>query len=164
MLTLAEIRKAVADVLATVAGVNVVNLQGYYPALKTVTTVGLVMPPFGVRSIYGFASPRDDGEPDYQSHVLLAEFWCLDTGNPDGVIAQAMAVGPAVVGVLLAHQEMTVTGKSGIIRLGFFDGDRFDYTIPVEVDEFFTQPVRGAKADTPTWLVVSVRVPVHVMG
>lgn len=152
MIALADIKTALAAILATIPNVDAVNTYGYYPALLT-AGVTVVMPPFRTESQYGFAMSTSD-EPSWQSHRFSIEFWVPDTGDPKALDAAMSALNKDAAATLLASQVFAVGADQ--MRLGFFDGDSVDYTLTFEVDDFFTRPAQ----DGPTYLVATMTIPV----
>ena len=151
MIALADIKAALAAILETIPNVDTVNTYGYYPNVLT-AGIAAIMPPFRTESRYGFTQ-RSDGEPDWQSHRFVVEFWVRDTGDPKSLDSRISALNHDAVAALLDNQLFAV--GDGTMRLGFYDGG-FDYTLTFEVDDFFTRPAQ----DGPTYLVATMTIPV----
>lgn len=152
MIALADIKTALAAILETIPNVDTVNTYGYYPSLQT-AGIGVVMPPFRLESQYGFAHSINS-EPAWQSHRFAVEFWVRDDGDPKAVDAAITALSRDAAATLLANQVFAV-GEDAV-RLGFFNGDGFDYTLTFEVDPGITPPMQ----DGPAFLVATITIPV----
>lgn len=152
MIELTDIKEAVAAILETIPGVGAVNPYGYFPITHAVN-VCVMMPPFKMQSNYGYVQPGMT-EPDWQSHRFFVEFWVKDTGDPVVVDQTITALNTAAVTILL--QNRTITVGDGYVRLGFFDGSRFDYTLDFEVDTTITPPMQ----DAPAYLIATMTIPV----
>lgn len=152
MITVADIKAALAAILESVPNVEAVNQYGYFSDLINHNIVA-TMPPFRLESRYGFTESADS-EPAWQSHRFAVEFWVRDNGDPKAIDTSMNALNHDAIAALLANQVFTVA-EGQQMRLGFYDG-RFDFTLTFEVADFFTRPERGG----PTFLVAALVVPV----
>lgn len=157
MIEMAAIKTALVDILETVPGVDTVNGYGWFPDLVG-ATVAIVIPPLRTESLYGFTQARGAGEIDFQAHRFYCEVWVKDTGDPQALDALMSGINSDAVSTLMSYKEFAVSGATA--RLGWWDGDRWDYAIGFEVEDGWRRLVN----DGPQFLVAALVIPVSVNG
>jgi hypothetical protein len=151
MIALADIKAALVAILETIPNVDTVNGYGWFQDL-TAASIGITIPPLRTQSLYGFTMSHDG--PDFQSHRFFCEVWVLDDGDPKALDAAMTGINTDAVTTLMSNQEFMVDGAK--IRLGWWDGDRYDYSLTFEVEEGWRRLVN----DGPTYLVATLSIPV----
>lgn len=157
MITVAAIKAALVDILETVPGVGAVNGYGWFPDLIG-STVAIVIPPLRTESLYGYKQARGPGDIDFQAHRFYCEVWVRDTGDPQALDSLMSGINSDAVSTLMTYKEFAVSGATA--RLGWWDGDRWDYAIGFEVEDGWRRLVN----DGPQFLVAALVIPVSVNG
>ena len=156
MIELADIKAALVTILETIPNVDVVNQHGWFPNLVS-STIAITIPPLRTESQYGFTQSRS-AEPDYQAHRFYCEVWVRDDGNPVTLDERMSGINAGALATLLASQTFAVDGA--LAYLGWWDGDRMDYSITFQVEEEYRRLI----GDEATFLVAIMSIPVTVMG
>lgn len=155
MSTVAQIKRALLDRLATLADVDQAEIDNYVPPIRT-KKIALVIPPFGQETrvdVLTSAGSRwqPGSQKTMQSHRLRCEFWVkIDTGDLAGTLQRASEIPLDAIALLMRDQTLNGT----VDRVGNFGQGDNRWSISSETID---RPIQVAGVP---YVVVVVNVPV----